>query len=807
MTGFIQLLRITFDKDFKMGRASMNQMVFFVCFIGTVLGISIPGYYQWSPSTGQRLFCPTFCQAREEPDRCCACEASPCWNIAQNVSQVCGTSISNLELEYVNNLGEAVLIAPVIADIYRLISTHGSLTKVPRNICSFSNSLVEIDLSYNKLKTIELLKCLQAIDTLHLDNNLIDHVDNQTFTNMSTLRLLTLTNNRLDNLEPNVLKIGDHNIMLVDLSLNYMETVDVTNLFRPGVFCNISVQNSSTETLTNELGYVLDKNNTCGPGDVLLEHSSISHLPNFTDMGVDFKELPLYFKGRIRIGSSSLRCDCNLYPFLTSLGTEAGKYWPNVDHQTFICNSPEHMKGVNVTDIIAKSQYDKLVCELENCPSFRRNRCHCLDMPHDNKILVNCTAVGFQEFPEEMPFGFWNNVNIDLLLVDNNIKKMTDRNYYNRLVSLDLSGNFIEHTSSSAVEKIHVKCPINMSDQRLETLVSKFENKNPLMINFGEHPIRCDCSNLWIGDWIRVNNGHDRLRCAVKERGVISAEKVTASLLDCEKKQIDPALIAAPSIAVITLIILISGLCFIFKYDIMITMRRFKIKNSSGVFMHDVFISFCEDNEDAFFLVQKYLRQGLEQAGYTCFTPWFDIPSGERDNTCTEAIENSQNYVVVLTNDYLEDFNTFFEFDRIWKNFRTNILKRIIIINLDNMNANKMNDKRLNAIQRTTPDISFKDRHTTLLDRLKVRLGSPASRPESNTINDPTNDKLKLEPHIQGTLSKSNNSRNLQLEFDLKYQEYFRKPVHERLNLRKSECNCQFRKCYLHSEDLKKYKT
>ena len=749
----------------------------------------IPGYYYWGPGQGPVLFCPLHCRTDRAPERCCACHAVPCWNLTHSKT-LCGINITALYVERMN-LQVSMVTNPVKADVYELVSNGGVLTSIPDNICEFTETLVTLDLSNNLLKDMKGVKCLRNVDTIHMDYNLIEHIDNTSFSNLAKLRVLTLRANKLGNLGPNVLTIGDRNILTVDFAYNYLDKADVTNIIRPGPFCEISLEHSFVNEITNELGHILDQSVMHGPGYINLQHSNISHFVNFSQLGLDWSDLPDIFSGQIWIDASSLRCDCNLYPFLSELDERVGEFWPNSAETSFTCNAPESMKGVNLNTLIKNGAFQQLQCELENCPYF--GICRCLDIPRDNKIIVNCTRAGLVAFPDEMPVGYWNNKNIDLILTENYVTELPDRNYMDRLVNLDLTGNYIATTRPSSVKQL--TCTINMPEQRLSELVTQFSNKDPNLIEFGTHPINCDCGNLWIGDWIRVRSATGKLMCMTPDGRVVPAESVTSETLGCVEQLIPIALVVAPVISGITLLIVVGSLGFIFKYDIMVAARRYqKYRPRCVKGCYDVFVSFNEENSESYFFVANYLKPGLDAAGYLLYIPWYHLLAGvDRDAEIAKEITKCQNYVVVLSHGYLDDYNCMFEFDRIWKNFKEDKSTQIVVINLDFLDSNDIQDKRLAAFRRTHTDISFRDRNATLLERLKTRLGFPGKRKGDNE----GTHRSDVITYTDLTKIHDNDGGNNELS-DL--EAYFATPVHIRLHMRKHECNCKYRRCYIHTD-------
>lgn len=388
-----------------------------------------------------------------------------------------------------------------------------------------------------------------------------------------------------------------------------------------------------------------------------------------------------------------------------------------------------------------------------------------------------------------MPVGYWNNRNIELILVDNNIQEIPSRYYMDRLVGLDLRNNLILQTDHTAIENIG--CPINMEDQMMSDLISAFAEKDPNVINFGTDPVTCDCENLWIGDWIRINNAFGRLYCQVPSGEVLAAEKVTGELLECSNDVIPIATIVIPSAVLISLIILVASLCFVFRYDIRILLRRVRRSNSLTDMELDVFISFCEDDDDAFHIVRCYIRSGLKEAGYRTITPWFDLLlTGDRDQAIAPAIQKARNYVVVVSSGYLHDYNSAFEFDLIWKNFLKNESTQTVVISIDYVKTSDIPDRRLRAFRRAGAELSFREREETLLNRLEAKLGQPLFKKEEMETNLDENDSEDVGSKTELMEAATNNDNH--------------RPQNETVWVRlskpkTSECNCKYRRCYLHS--------
>lgn len=778
--------------------------------------ISDSGFFLWQQGSGPEIYCPTWCCSTKYPDRCCACEGSPCWLL--NNSTLCDdVSKAVLFLEPINNFGETVLLSRNSSDVYHVQNTGAFLPDFPTNVCDFASSLVFMDFSYNRISDLTGIDCLFAIDTILLNFNLIKTVTNTTFRNMRNLRVLSLRGNIIENLPPNAFRLTDHNIFTVDTSQNFLDTVDITNIIRPGPFCLANMSNSFIIEITNEIQYEV-KHVTQGPGDIDLNNSGIKKYPNFTEVGINSDTISSIVSGDFIFDSGSLLCDCSLYPFVYAEGLS--QVWRNFD-KNFTCIAPEQMAGVNLFDVVEKKEFEKLTCDLQNCPFY--GVCHCTDIPSANKVVVNCTGAGLTEFPDDMPVGYWNNRNLDLILVDNHITEIPNRDYINRLVNLDLRGNLISSAQGPAVEKL--TCSVNMANQQLYTLTSEFRLKDPNLITFGETPVSCDCTNLWIGDWIRFKEAFGKLLCAIPGGRTVPAESVTDASLDCEEELIPVAKVVAPSATAVAFLLILIIFCFIFKYELLIAVRKFRKKQQEISDREiDVFVSFCESNDSVFDIFFKYIESGLRKAGYSTYIPCRDVAPGcDLEDVLASAIKNSRNYVILLTKDYIiQDAQTAYEFGAIWKNFIQDKSTQIIIINLEHSEPRDVSDRRLKAFLRIKADLSFRERDDQLINRLKVKLGSPR-RPHANSnvqmlqttslcrfrniYNYNEKEVLRENAHEQNSFSQQstanqNEANEINQTRTDKSNHERPKGVFDRLNTSVSRCNSGFRRCYLHAGAL-----
>ncbi|XP_052273721.1 uncharacterized protein LOC127873781 [Dreissena polymorpha] len=377
------------------------------------------------------------------------------------------------------------------------------------------------------------------------------------------------------------------------------------------------------------------------------------------------------------------------------------------------------MKGFDLYSLTKNKRYELLTCQLEVCPSL----CTCIDIPAKERIIVNCSDKGLTDFPEHMPWGYWDNNKIELHIANNKITEIPDRDYISRLISVDAKGNSIQHISPTTI--MDLEAELNIQDQRLDFLREDFARKDPNLITFGDTAVSCSCQNLWIGDWIRNNKAYNRLWCLTDSRGKIRAEDVTAQSLECTVNVISLYPIIIPLCGLVAMLILLSLLQYCFRYEMFLLYRKCITREKKDGLI-DVFVSVADNDDETLTVVLKYIRPALEAENYSVKVPWSDIRNEEeRDMQVTDLVSQCRNYVVMLTPQYGKDYNSKFEFDIMWEKFKADASRKIILINDGYEIPRDRYGKIIRALQRVHKELNYKERHTRLVARLIRCLGEP----------------------------------------------------------------------------------
>ena len=119
------------------------------------------------------LKCPNHCISsdKNEEDKCCSCHGIPTRRPTKD-----------LLIEYVDLRGKSKVISygnDRINDTFVLIHTNGRMSRLPINVSGFR--IYRMDLSFNKIESLDGINCQGILDTLTIRGNKLTYIANDTF--------------------------------------------------------------------------------------------------------------------------------------------------------------------------------------------------------------------------------------------------------------------------------------------------------------------------------------------------------------------------------------------------------------------------------------------------------------------------------------------------------------------------------------------------------------------------------------------------------------------------------------------------
>ena len=698
----------------------------------TVFGSSDAFIWKRVNGPAKTLDCPNHCISsdKNEEDECCSCDGIP----------ITKPTI-DLFIEYVDLGGKSQVISISgnnINDTFVLIHTNGWLSRLPFNICNFR--IFQMDLSFNKIETLDGLNCLDMLDTLTVKGNKLTYIANDTFAGMIKLRVLDLTLNKITYMEPGTLAAQGTEIFYVDLSENALESADVSNLFiENGVRCKTNLTNALRGIVTNYKNMTINENVTYTIGDVFFVNATLSYsqtlisetLSTFVDMVPSAMKTAMKVDaiGDLEFLDVTLPCDCQAGNLINSL-KQFKRYFYTVRARFpgYRCESPPHMKNVylNLTEILNTWAYmEDLVCIITDglCP----HACICIEQPYRNRFLVNCTARGLTKLPHRLPLSEYP---YDLRFDSNDISTLGNRNYIERAASIDMSSNPVQNIPDDTIDTLRVSKleMINFEDHSIFRLPKRLRLLNSSILHFGNNSVSCSCDDMWIKTWRKLTNVDKRnfLFCyTTATEQTISADDITERLLGCDLDRSEnytlPIILSCLAVLLSTMLLLL----LFCKDDLRLASRHLSRHGNERLDL-DLFVSFDVENSDIRRFICQDLYAELKRCKYQVIVPCIHILPGEETERATyHEMKRSRFFLVVLSSEYLYTPSTKQEFECIQYLYVSDRRRKCFFLNFENVKMRKFRDSPIRSMCRYNPVVDMVNRFYKIIPKIKDILGVP----------------------------------------------------------------------------------
>ncbi|XP_052100724.1 toll-like receptor 8 isoform X3 [Mytilus californianus] len=739
-----------------------KQCVYFVigCLVSTSItativnekDVHIEGYFRWEhPSIASKfLFCMQCCKKlpfekgscfpvmymnnnRDSAACCSTIKSKPFWEF-RKYSYLKG----DLFIEYNSLIGFAKIVSKNKYQLYDLEHHHGFLKEFPDNICNFP-TIVRMDLSWNRIQFLPSLECLQSLDSLILSDNKIKRIDASSLASLSNLRQIDFSYNRIEYLEPGCFSYRPGSLLKIHLQYNNIKSIDISDLILKHYFDFIKIFNNDLRTITNlknNTGFV---NGSIGGGLIQMMNNSFTNLPMYNTLGFSADDaLKIVFRYTIDVLYNKWICDCKMWDGYLVMASQAMDQYYTLG--TPKCVYPPHLKGYNIGYFRIKNHTaDLLICNItvkEKCPQ----RCYCFDQPSKNRVVVNCTSQLYVSMPHVVP----DLSGLDIDLRHNKITFFKKHEYLERTIRIDLSFNVIVNIDPS-IYGIQNILFIDLRNNRIQTLHRELLLKDSCAIGFGKITVKCTCDMMWIKHWLdrqhAVNCSYSQITCETHE-SFINAALISKSDL-CKDQNIERSFMSYILLGV-TIISVATGtfLCSQFKYEILLLLRNLRSKRQIDISFHyrslnnvlvetddetyDAYLSFDENNEIIRKWVVEDLIKYLESKGYKLCLPCRDFGVGMiREEEIRRKILKCKSYIVLLSEEYLEDHFANHEWKLIWNNFKHDRSKRIAIINYDIMESGCVKQRNMKAFLRLGFAIDFCNTDHQLMQEIIHKLGQP----------------------------------------------------------------------------------
>ncbi|KAK3091156.1 hypothetical protein FSP39_017570 [Pinctada imbricata] len=690
----------------------------------------VNGYFLWKEE-GQPIkrdvLCPESCRLEGNQDivrRCCACQSKPVWELTSS------SVLSPLDFERIDIPGKNRIEydGRIDNETFLTFEHRGAfLTELPENMCDFSSNFVVIDVAYNSISQIYNIECLWRLDTLDLSYNKLTILANETFLNMSNLRILDVSHNNIKSMEPGFFHGTSRSIYKVNLSFNHFNKMDVSNVIYPNAtFCSLNYSNAIFGDFTNDFKISLKEHERIGCGDVVFDNCLLlrTHLNAiFSLIQNQFTDIFKYnILGNFTYNNVFIPCDCTIGEAMARAGfIDFYHMYHKNELGDYKCRSPERMKGIDLTDVHDYQTLDQFICVRSTyCPE----NCTCFEQPSQNRFVVNCSYQSYSDLPSRLPVTKYPYY---LDLTSNHIKHIRNRTYTHQISHLLLDGNEVQNLDSAFLGSLSSIQMLTLKAHDLLSLPKAIEKVSANKIIFGQNSIPCDCDSEWIARWRIYSKAKSRdnpMFCRNNIIGIKHVEEIM-NYLDCSKHvtyyQI-PVLVT-----LLLLLASISVTIFIFKEELRILKCRISKSRRKSVrngIKYDVFISFDENSLETRNFVVRHLRTYLINEGYSLIVPCIQLSFGDSREKETESMmKETRCVIIVLTNGYGKNDNspwTTFEYNRALKMYFEFSDSNIILVNFEGLNISNTSLPYLKALKTVNGCLHVTDRKRSIYACVKV---------------------------------------------------------------------------------------
>ncbi|BFY97062.1 hypothetical protein BsWGS_00102 [Bradybaena similaris] len=478
-----------------------------------------------------------------------------------------------------------------------------------------------INLSFNKIRSIETLRDLGNLTVLDLSYNSIRGISVEAFVHLRHLQVLQLSHNEIHSLGSGVF---DKNLKLRQLDLSNNLLVSFTPDKLPRV--------SFTFTLS-------------------ISHNKLSY-PPFNDCLTSVqKSLNL----NVYSADNMFFCDCKMLDF-ENCYRKAEKSMANntntvvfADLDRMKCTGPREFEGVNLNQL----HFNEKCVIIEECQS----PCTCL-LHNVTNIVVNCSSKRLMEMPDTIPV--FPNVTTALHIDRNPLQILNHRPYLRNLTELYADNcllTSITPAAMAALQDIRIMTLHNNLLQRLPSSTRNIMLNHATNVTLHNNRWTCSCHSLWLPLWISKHKSSlwmpGNIVCSYLQKPV---EDLSEMDLNCNPSSYVDTFLAF-CLFMLSLVITV-GTVISYRSEVIMLLYcklglRFGYNFSYGDYFnpYDAFVSYSQQN---YRWVVDTLVPQLENKNYRLCLHYRDFPPGESviDNL-PWAIRLSRCAVLVLSKDFL----------------------------------------------------------------------------------------------------------------------------------------------------------
>lgn len=516
-----------------------------------------------------------------------------------------------------------------------------------------------INLSFNKIRSIETLRELGNLTVLDLSHNSVREISGDAFVHLRNLQVLLLNHNKIYSLGTGIF---GKNLKLRQLNLSNNLLVS----FTPDKLPRVSFP------------FTLD-----------ISRNNLSYPPFNDCLATVQGSFNLY----VYSADNVFLCDCNMLDFENCYRKSPKSMANNTNTVVFVdlyrmkCSGPPDFKGANLSQL----HFNEKCVIIEQCQS----PCTCL-LHNVKKVVVNCSSKRLMEMPDNIPV--FPNVTTVLHIDHNPLQILNHRPYLRNLTELYVDNCLLTSITPSAMEALQDIRIMTLHGNLLKKLPPSTRNitlSHATNVTLHNNRWTCSCNSLWLPVWISKHKASlwmpGNIVCSYLQKPV---EDLSEMDLNCNPSSYVDTFISF-CLFMLTLVVTISMAVYhrseliLFVYCKLGFRLGYRFSYGDLFNPYDAFVSYSQQN---YRWVVDTLVPKLENGPkkYRLCLHYRDFPPGESviDNL-PWAIRLSRCAVLVLSKDFLQREWCITEVRTTFQRLLL-VANRLIIIAAENINIDEL---------------------------------------------------------------------------------------------------------------------
>ena len=606
------------------------------------------------------------------PASCHCSELTPWLN--ESVTIRCGDSLPDVGSEELLRQYDSLFSTNIVARHLTTLSVYNTpLTRVPASICQLLN-LTRLHLYMNDNITELPVNCfskLTKLNTLLLSHNSITGLRDTLFDGLRSLAILDLSCNQISFIGLRVFSNASDliSLRLLDLSNNKLTSLEPWWYYRciQASPVKINLNNNSISNFTNKMELSFRCNMKRPYGHLDFRFNALIHIMDiFNGLNItDIDQLMCLFESHLTFSLAGFyyACDCIDFPIYNWT-----KMAPSIDLLDGVYCATEHFRGELERQVPAIAiPLNEFVCGWSaRCPS----NCLCVYRPGNSTLHVYCSSANLSSLPLDLPPPPTTYVKYKLDFSNNKLlRRLERRPYFVNTSIFDVSNCSLTEITLEDLKDVARFSVANFRGNMIQSLPRQADSVNiSARLLLGLNPWKCSCHNRWMIEWLQSLSHQlsDPGDITCKSPARLEGRNVLTSTendfcVDPVQHTLKITFSVVSAIVSVAIILIAVGL-------LMYNMRgkcykRWKFHpfdrdECIGEDMdYDVFLSCSSLDHDPHGLC---IVQQIESIGYrVCYHERDFLPGSLITDNIGHSVERSKRTVCLITNNFLQRYQRF----------------------------------------------------------------------------------------------------------------------------------------------------